>query len=101
MLSDNSSIYEGGVVANDADKIRAYMLTHQLNRANSHMMCVLNHNAQFFPSLKNNNEKLLFDKVMCDVPCSGDGAIRKLPDIWDKWNTTMGININSLQLSIL
>ncbi len=23
-----------------------------------------------------------FDRILCDVPCSGDGTLRKAPDIW-------------------
>jgi len=25
------------------------------------------------------------DRILCDVPCSGDGTMRKAPDIWRKW----------------
>ncbi len=25
---------------------------------------------------------LRFDRVLCDVPCSGDGTLRKNADIW-------------------
>lgn len=39
-------------------------------------------------------EKLKFDRILCDVPCSGDGTMRKNPDIWGKWNTAQGTNLN-------
>lgn len=30
--------------------------------------------------------QLLFDRILCDVPCSGDGTIRKNLGIWKSWN---------------
>src|SRR5258708_23925204 len=33
---------------------------------------------------------LLFDRILCDVPCSGDGTIRKNVGIWKKWNAMDG-----------
>ena len=65
---------KGLVVANDVDTNRAYMLIHQLHRSNTSSMVVVNHQAQNFPRID-----FEFDKILCDVPCSGDGAIRKLP----------------------
>lgn len=29
-------------------------------------------------------EQLRFDRILCDVPCCGDGTLRKAPDIWRK-----------------
>lgn len=61
-------------------------------------LIVTNHEAQHFPGcrsksnasnkgieLESNINQLLFDRVLCDVPCSGDGTLRKAPDIWRKW----------------
>lgn len=85
----------GLVVANDVDTNRAYMLIHQLHRSNTSSMVVVNHQAQNFPNIN-----FEFDKVLCDVPCSGDGAIRKIPSKWRKWNVKDGQGLHSLQISI-
>ena len=102
---------EGGVVANDMDERRAYMLTHQIKRINTPGMAVINHEGQFIPTLVDtkpqaNSEskfdrKLYYDKILVDVPCSGDGAIRKLPVRWKGWNTRDGTNLHNVQIQLL
>jgi 16S rRNA C967 or C1407 C5-methylase (RsmB/RsmF family) len=37
---------------------------------------------------------LRFDRILCDVPCSGDATLRKNPDIWLKWSTGNGNNLH-------
>lgn len=44
--------------------------------------------------LDGNDELLKFDRILCDVPCSGDGTLRKNPDIWPKWNAANGANLH-------
>jgi 16S rRNA C967 or C1407 C5-methylase (RsmB/RsmF family) len=45
---------------------------------------VTNNDARLLPNLKidkhNNNFK--FDRILCDVPCSGDGTLRKNLTLW-------------------
>lgn len=36
-----------------------------------------------------------------DVPCSGDGAIRKLPNRWRLWNSKDGQELHSIQIELL
>ncbi|KAM0685555.1 tRNA (cytosine(34)-C(5))-methyltransferase [Conglomerata obtusa] len=42
-----------------------------------------------------------YDRILCDVPCSGDGTARKNPDILQKWNKNDGLTLNKTQFSIL
>lgn len=39
--------------------------------------------------------------MLADVPCTGDGAVRKLPIKWEKWTTSDGLGIHSLQIQLL
>ncbi|KAI0565512.1 RNA (C5-cytosine) methyltransferase [Gracilaria domingensis] len=85
----------GLVIANDADIKRCWMLVHQLKRFASPHLVVTHHEAQHFPKF------MSFDRVLCDVPCTGDGTLRKAPDIWRRWSPEMGIGIHRLQRQIL
>jgi 16S rRNA C967 or C1407 C5-methylase (RsmB/RsmF family) len=114
LLEYVSSIPEGGtepegfVVANDSDAKRAYMLVHQLRRINSPASFVTAKDAQFFPQLlrgenTTNEERAqegLFDRVLCDVPCSGDGTGRKNPGIWKHWSQSAAHSIHPVQVGI-
>lgn len=85
----------GCVIANDVDTNRAYMLTHQIDRNSTSAMMVVNHQAQFFPTLKDpeTKQRIQFDKVLCDVPCTGDGATRKIPKKFQDWATRDAISL--------
>jgi hypothetical protein len=101
----------GCVVANDSDAKRAFMLVHQLRRINSPAVLVTSCNAQSFPLLKGisssssehgaeEEEEGMFDRVLCDVPCSGDGTTRKNPGVWKHWSALGSLALHPLQLSI-
>ena len=95
----------GYVVANDADPKRAYMLVHQLKRMNSTSVYVTSCDGQYFPilddkSIRGTDKEGMFDRVLCDVPCSGDGTVRKNPGIWKNWNQLGSLALHPLQLSI-
>lgn len=40
-----------------------------------------------------------FDRILADVPCSGDGTMRKNPDIWCKWSPANGSNLHGYKLT--
>ena len=95
----------GVVIANDADSQRCNMLTHQTQRIRSPAFLITNHEAQLFPMIydldpDSPDERIMYDRILCDVPCSGDGTLRKQPDIWRRWTATNGNGLHMLQLRI-
>jgi len=106
------SIPSGLVIANDADAKRTHLLIHQSARLPSPALMVTNLDASSYPGVRvpewvmrpgkggksHMNEgggggkmvNLLFDRILCDVPCSGDGTIRKNMGIWKSWNPMDG-----------
>ena len=41
-------------------------------------------------------QKFYFDKILVDVPCSGDGTFRKYPKKWMTWNAKEALTIHQL-----
>ncbi|KAJ3343499.1 tRNA (cytosine(34)-C(5))-methyltransferase [Gonapodya sp. JEL0774] len=95
----------GLVVANDADNNRSHMLVRQTKRLQSEALLVTNHEAQMMPTLyiqeNGKTERLAFDRILCDVPCSGDGTLRKNKLIWRKWTVGNAHGLHPLQIQIL
>ncbi|KAI5118905.1 hypothetical protein M0805_002820 [Coniferiporia weirii] len=91
----------GILVANDADHKRAQLLVHTSARLPSPALMVTNLDASVFPYLKSRGEYLRFDRILADVPCSGDGTLRKNVGIWRNWSPMEGNGLHSLQLRIL
>ncbi|KAK7114350.1 hypothetical protein V1264_000425 [Littorina saxatilis] len=103
---DETGVPEGVVVANDKENKRCYLMVHQVKRLASPCCMIVNHDAAFFPKLRvsmdeEKPEFMLFDRVLADVPCSGDGTMRKNIDIWSKWQPTMGTSLHGLQIKIV
>ncbi|KAJ8676746.1 hypothetical protein QAD02_012533, partial [Eretmocerus hayati] len=95
----------GFVVANDLDNNRCYMLVHQAKRLNSPNILITNHDSSVMPNFitrtpDGGKQPLKFDKILADVPCSGDGTMRKNPDIWCKWSPANGNNLHGIQFRI-
>jgi 16S rRNA C967 or C1407 C5-methylase (RsmB/RsmF family) len=92
----------GCVVANDSDVKRAYMLVHQMRRINSPAIFITSCDAQFFPLLRDETYPTegIFDRVLADVPCGGDGTTRKNPGVWKKWSQLSSYGLHTLQLGI-
>ncbi|ELP94078.1 hypothetical protein EIN_184050 [Entamoeba invadens IP1] len=86
----------GCVVANDADRQRAKLLIHQTMRLSMPHVVITNYKAQVL-----NFDGFLFDRMLCDVPCSGDGTIRKNADSRTKWNVMGGYGLHREQIDIM
>ncbi|KAF8198599.1 S-adenosyl-L-methionine-dependent methyltransferase [Pholiota molesta] len=115
--STASSIPSGLLIANDSDNKRTHLLIHQSARLPSPALMVTNLDASGYPNIKvplgtnaglkakadrdSGLETLLFDRILCDVPCSGDGTIRKNMGIWKTWAPMDGNGLHPLQLRIL
>ncbi|OQS03995.1 tRNA (cytosine-5-)-methyltransferase NSUN2 [Thraustotheca clavata] len=95
---------QGFVVANDANEKRAYMLVHQTMRLGMMSAVIACHQGQIFPGLYNDKGELqttnVFDRVLCDVPCTGDGTLRKNENIWRSWHVGDALTLHPLQLEI-
>ena len=123
--SERVSDGRGWVLANDADNKRCHLLVSRAGRLRSPRLVVCNHDARLLPeqigsgggggdtdealaaeaqtvaaSAAAATAALQFDRVLADVPCSGDGTIRKMPAIWRRWSVGSGNALHSLQLQI-
>lgn len=94
----------GFVVANDSDTKRAHMLVHQAQRLPSPNLIVTNVDASSMPNVqvpwagedgKVVQRDLKFDRILTDVPCSGDGTLRKNLAIWKDWTPNNAIGLHS------
>ncbi|KAL6881189.1 S-adenosyl-L-methionine-dependent methyltransferase [Trichoderma novae-zelandiae] len=97
----------GLLIANDADYKRGHLLVHQLKRLSSPNLLVMNHDATQFPSIKlpttdpTKPVYLKFDRILADVPCSGDGTARKNVNLWKDWQPGSALGLHVTQIRIL
>lgn len=113
-----SIIPPGLLIANDSDAKRCHMLVHQsLHRIPAAGMMVSNHDATQLPGLRlpidvvqidengvqvpfsvgsrQKFQSLLYDRILADVPCSGDGTLRKNLGIWRDWSPGNGTGLHA------
>ena len=117
----------GAIVANDLSAKRAYALAARAKPVGcpTGSLLVICHHAQIIPtgdaapagaalatsqaaadagmnpqggSYPPGTGEGMFDRILCDVPCSGDGTLRKDFKVWDKWTPLFGLQIHRLQV---
>lgn len=92
----------GRVKANDVNEKRIESLKDAVQRSGLdtiHRVKYTNVDASKFPIPS--DTKRLYDTILCDVPCSGDGTIRKDPHILSNWTPATSNALHSLQVRIL
>lgn len=102
LLSILITFSEGMVIANDVDMKRCYMLIHHtLKRFRTAACAVTCEDAARFPEIVGADGGVVkFDRVLADVICSGDGTLRKNPEIWKKWTPQDGLGLHRMQIAI-
>ena len=85
----------GIVVANEVKAKRCRTLAGRLQRLDNRQTIVVAHPGQHLPPFAQ------FDRVICDVPCSGDGTLRKSPDAGPRWNIGEAQGLHTVQKAIL
>lgn len=89
------------IVANELNPSRAMQLRQRCfqqsgSRSLSHLL-VTNVDGRDFEKVEEGS----FDFVICDVPCSGDGTIRRSPDLLSKWSTKNAEKNKPIQKGLL
>eukprot|EP01038_Epipyxis_sp_PR26KG_P012085 gene12085-16172_t len=92
----------GIVIANDSDPKRLSTLIDRIKSSCYPFVVFTCLEAQQLPSLLsiNSPDEQIFDKIVCDVPCSGDGTFRKCPHLWRLFRPRISLEFHSLQLMI-
>lgn len=86
----------GVVVANEKDEDRADLLLHRLRKLPSPtFICCAQDAVGLLPGREG-----VFDAVVCDVPCSGDGMFRK-QRLKQQWRAQEAVEKNKVQNRIL
>mmetsp|Transcript_35913 Transcript_35913/g.61268 ORF Transcript_35913/g.61268 Transcript_35913/m.61268 type:complete len:545 (-) Transcript_35913:57-1691(-) len=104
IVSGNSSGgKKGKVIANDVhsgrlDSLREAVLRSGMPKSLTSRVTYTNYDASIFPAPKSGK---LFDAIICDVPCGGDGTIRKDKHILPMWSPNTSNALHGLQLKIL
>ena len=101
--NNGSSTKKGRIIANDVhskrlDSLRDAVLRSSMPASYTSRITYTNFDASLFPFPKSGK---LFDAIVCDVPCGGDGTIRKDKFILPMWSPNISNSIHGLQLKIL
>jgi NOL1/NOP2/sun family putative RNA methylase len=72
----------GLLIANDIDSKRAQTLMFNVERLGLTQVVVTNHDPQHLPKILSP----MFDQILIDAPCSGEGMFRKDPEATKEWS---------------
>jgi len=90
---------KGTIIANDKDIARISILSANLEKCGCSNVIVTRHDGvQLCEKLKKLNMK--FDKILADVPCSGEGNLRSSPKTLLTWNIKVVERLSRIQRKI-
>lgn len=92
------------LVANEVSAKRCNVLVSNLKKTPSASIVVTSQDACSFPLIRlpadaGEPSPLYFDRILCDVPCSSDGTVRKDRKILERWQ--VNTSLFTLQVKIL
>lgn len=97
-----AAVPDGLLVANDRSGSRLKVAAGRSRRQPRTALLWTNHDAAHFPTTyRRGGHVVAFDRVLVDVPCSGDGMLRKDPKLWRSWSVAEGLQLHRRQLAIL
>jgi len=120
--STENNVPSGLLVVNDSDRNRIVTLCQRSRHVPRAPMLAINMDARYFPGMRRrvnrsgsktgegdgvanvrekSGYKQKYDKVLCDVPCTGDGTTRKNKQIWNAWSIAHSMSLHRLQRKIL
>lgn len=86
----------GRIVANDRNQMRLGILRRAINRLGLTNIAITVHDASNYPS-----QHHTFDKVLADVPCSGEGTLRRYGTSFKRLSDTRLQRLHNTQAAIL
>ena len=89
----------GVIIANDLNSKRAGNMSHFFKNHFPINIIVLNYDASILPIIENDNYKP--NIIICDVPCTGDGTLRKNKGLRRRWKIDYGLENHFIQYNIL
>jgi len=84
------------IIANEIDKSRMRQLHENTDRLSAKNVYVTNYDGRYF-----GNHPEVFDKILLDAPCSGEGTAYKTDDALKYWNLKNIKRIAKLQFQLL
>ena len=94
-----NTLPSGVIIANELDEKRAGNMAHFFKAHFPINIVVTNNKAENLPIIEDENYRP--NIVICDVPCSGDGTLRKNKMVRKKWKIEFGLENHFIQIQIL
>ena len=94
-----NTLPSGVIIANELNDKRAGNMAHFFKAHFPINIVVTNNNAENYPIIEDENYRP--NIIICDVPCSGDGTLRKNKMIRKKWRIEFGLENHFIQRKIL